>query len=143
MSGQINGLDEDCSVCGRVSGDHTLREWADCLGTTTIDLPYEPVPEDAARVAREQLGLQFGLPDDWLVADNVVAKAMFLEGDSGAVQVRVPVVVHEFSVATPTGLVAVCPPVAFTSPPDTIRKFGRLIRDTANGAANAAEGGRR
>lgn len=137
---QLTGLDQDCGVCGRVSGDHTLREWSECLGTTTTDLPYEPVPEDAARVAREQMGLNFGIPDDWLIADNVVAKALVLNGRSGHVDVKVPVLLHEFGVAAAGGMVPVAT-LAFIGGPDTMRKYGRLVRDNANGAANAAERG--
>lgn len=134
----VHGLDQACSVCGRVSGEHTLREWAACIGATTVDLGYEPVPEDAARIANERLRENFDLPADWLIADNIIAKAVVMSGSAGAVGYEMPLVVHEFSVAAGGGMVPVAT-VAYIGPPETLRKYGRLLRDTANGAANAAE----
>jgi hypothetical protein len=84
------GLDGPCSVCGRIAGDHTLREWARCLGTTTTDLPYEAVPADAARIATDSMRMRFGMPDDWTIADNVIAKALVLDVHTGSVVLKLP-----------------------------------------------------
>lgn len=42
----VEGLDKPCPHCGRVSGDHTLREWAECMGQSS-ELPFEPIPDDS------------------------------------------------------------------------------------------------
>lgn len=36
----VGGLDEACGTCGKRSGDHTLDEWAVCLGTPTTNLSF-------------------------------------------------------------------------------------------------------
>jgi hypothetical protein len=140
----VSGLDARCPACDRVSGDHTLREWAVCLGTTTTDLPYEPTPADTAADANDamtaQLREQLGVPDGWLIADNIIVKALVLDAGSGPVGVKIPLVLHEFSVAGPAGLTDVAT-IAFIGPPAVVRKYGRLVKDSANGAANAAERG--
>lgn len=139
----IDGLEAPCPVCTRSSGDHTLREWAVCLGEVTTDLPYEPVPEDAAQLASEELRRRFNLDDDVVLADHVVARAAVLSGGAGSlgiVGIEIPVIIHEFGIgighADPPVTVA---KVAFIADVTGMRGYGRLIRDTANGAANASE----
>jgi hypothetical protein len=137
----VDRLDEACGVCERVAGDHTLREWATCLGTTTLDLPYEDTPPDVAATISNYVRRTYQLDDDVLVADHIVARALTLAGASGPVELRVPGLLHEFQIGIPSGPPAVVARVLFVGNPDSVRGYGRLIRDTANGAANAAERG--
>lgn len=136
----VHGLDDDCPVCGRVSGDHTLREWAVCLEQRTTDVPFEAMPDDAVGAAateavRKQLG-----DDDLVLVDGVVVKALALGAETGPVAVRVPALLHEFQVNVSGGPPATVAKVLFTAgDPDGMRGYGRLVRDTANGAANAVE----
>jgi len=48
-----------------------------------------------------------------------------------------PIVLHEFSTSPRVG--EVIARVAYVGDVHTVRQYGRLLRDTANGAANAAE----
>lgn len=142
MNEPLQGLDQPCATCERPVGDHTLREWSTCVGTTTTDLPFEAMPDDAvARAAGDAIRRSFGIDDDIIVADHVVAKALVLDGQApGGLVVRFPAVLHEFQVGR-----AGAPPVEVAKvlyaggSADVVRAFGRLIRDTSNGAANAAE----
>lgn len=140
----VEGLDQPCGTCGRVSGDHTLREWAVCLGTVTLDLPFEPIPDDAAAAASAAVRERFQLDPDLIVADNVVIRAATLDGNTGAVQLRLPVLLHEFQISTGSATApATIAKVAFLSGDGVgMRNYGRLVRDSANGAANRAEGKR-
>lgn len=133
----VNGLDAPCPVCGRVSGDHTLREWGACLGTTVEDLPFAEVPADMARIINARIREQFGLDDDLLVADTVVVKSLVLDGSVGTMKVRTPALLHEFAIGRPGGPPAPVVRVLFVGPPDGMRSYGRLVRDSANGAVNA------
>jgi len=134
MSGPIQNLEAACMVCERPAGDHTLREWSACMGTITTDLPYGPIPADARRIAE-----RFGLPDGTLVADNVVAKSLVARADMGPLgqSLLLPLVLHEFSRSPNVG--EVLARIAYIGDVGTLRQYGRLLRDTANGAANAAE----
>lgn len=135
----IEGLDQPCSVCERPSGDHTLREWAACIGTVTTDLPYEQTPPDAAAVVAEKVRQQFNLDEDLIVADHVVIRAATLDGASGQVRVRIPALIHEFQVGVSGQPPVTVAKVVYVADTDGMRAYGRLARDTANGAANAAE----
>jgi hypothetical protein len=142
QNGPLDGLDAPCATCDRPMGDHTLREWSECMGTMTTDLPFEQVPDDLAGNAAAAVREQFGLDPNVIVADHVVVKAATLDGHGGAVRVRLPALLHEFQVG-----IAGRPPVevakvAFIGGVDSMRAYGRLTRDSANGAANAAERGR-
>jgi hypothetical protein len=133
--GVVDGLDGPCSVCGRVSGDHTLLEWSDCMGETLVDLPYEPIPDDIGASMRQRLGL----PADVSVADHVVAKAMMLGGGTGGVSVRVPALLHEYAIGQPNMAPAGVAKILYLASPEGMRAYGRLIRDSANAAANQSE----
>ncbi len=139
----VSGLDRDCGACGRVAGDHTLREWAACMGTVTTDLPFEATPPDLAAAAAAAVRAQFQLDDDLVVADHVVVKAVTLAGSSGAIDVRVPGLLHEFQLGIAGQPPAPVAKVAFLGDVASLRGYGRLVRDSANGAANAAAGGGR
>jgi hypothetical protein len=140
----LRRLEEPCPTCGRTSGDHTLREWSVCIGETTTDVPFATMdPDDAVtEAAGEAIRRSFNLPDDYVIADHVVAKALTLDGATGPVKIRLPALLHEFQVgragAPPVGVAKV---LYAGGSVDVMRQYGRLIRDTANGAANAAERG--
>lgn len=135
----LEGLDQACPVCGRRSGDHTLDEWAKCLGEPTTNLPFERIDDDAAKLAADRLREQFELDEDLIIADNVVVKAVTLSGMSGVVGVMVPGLVHEFGIGLPDKPAADVARVLYAGGPESLRAYGRLVRDSANGAANAAE----
>jgi hypothetical protein len=138
----VHGLDDACPACRRPSGDHTLREWAACMGEST-ELPYEPIPNDTAAAANAALRERFGLDDDLVVADNVVIRAATLDFSAGAIAGKMPALIHEFQTSGTGGPPVPVAKVVFVSPGDGMRRYGRLVRDSANGAANAAEGKRR
>jgi hypothetical protein len=131
----VTNLDSPCGVCARASGDHTLREWAACLGTTTLDLPYQPVAADITSALRER----FNLPGDQIIADHVVVRAAVLGGHTGVVGVKSPIVLHEFAVGMPDRPAEVVAKVAYIGSGDAVRAYGRLVQESADGAAAAAE----
>lgn len=136
----IDGLDDACPACDLVCGDHTLRQWAACMGTLATRLPYAPQTADVADLANRTMQERFGLEEDWLVADNVILRAATLEADSGPLGVRMPALIHEFSSSHPDPLQPrPLAKVVFTGSLETMRGYGRLARNSANGAANAAE----
>ncbi len=135
----LRGLDEACATCGRVCGDHTLREWAACMGTLTTDLPFERTPPDMAQAAGDAVRRQFRLDDDIAIADHATVKALTLAGSAGAVGVRLPMLLHEFQIGIPGQPPAPVARVAYLGNLAGMRGYGRLVRDSANGAANAAE----
>jgi len=138
----VEGLGEACGTCGRRSGDHTLDEWAVCMGTMTTNLPFEQVPDDLAQAASAAIRQQFGLDDDLILADSVVVKAATLAGRPGVLDVKVPALIHEFQVAVPGQPPVAVAKVIYVGDVASMRAYGRLARDSANGAANAAERGK-
>lgn len=135
----VDGLDQPCGVCDRESGAHTLREWAICLGTVTTDLPFEQVPADMAQAAGAAVRQKFGLDANLIVADSVVVRAAVLDGYTGPVGVKIPVVLHDFQIAVPGHPPQTVAEIAYVGDDDAMRAYGRLIRDSANGAANGAK----
>ncbi len=135
----LRGLDEDCATCGRVCGDHTLREWSACMGEVTTDLPFEATPPDLAAAAAAAVRAKFHLDEDLVVADRVVVKAVTLAGNAGAIGVRLPGLLHEFQIGVPGKPPTPVAKVAYLGDVRAMRGYGRLVRDSANGAANAAE----
>lgn len=136
----LRGLDEACGACGRVSGDHTLREWAACMGTVTTDLPFEATPPDLAAAAGAAVREQFALDEDLIVADHVVVRAVTLDGHAGTIRVKLPGLLHEFQIGVAGQAPVTIAKVAFIGDDGSMRGYGRLVRDSANGAANAAGG---
>lgn len=130
----IEGLEESCMNCGEVVGDHTVRQWNLCASAVQMDLKYEDVPEDV-RAFTERLGFAHGVQ----VADHCIARSLVMKGDSapGMPRVVLPVVQLEFSVGTPKGSLEGAK-IAFIGSEESIGKFGKLVRDTSNGAVNAA-----
>ncbi len=135
----LRGLDEPCGACGRPAGDHTLREWSDCIGTVTTDLPYEATPTDLASAAAAAVRERFQLDPDLIVADHIVARAVTFDGNVGPVKIKFPGLLHEFQIGIAGQPPVTVAKVAFIGDIASLRGYGRLIRDTANGAANAAE----
>ncbi len=136
-AGPIGGLDEPCAACGRICGEHSVREWSACIATPQTDLPYESLPGDIPAFLRRR----FGLDESTLVADTVIAKAVSLEGIGAGLPIATPGLLHEFAIGQPNSSPIPVAKILFLAPPDSMRSYGRLIRDSANGAANA--GGRR
>lgn len=135
----MQGLDDACPVCQRPAGDHTLREWAACMGESTT-LPFEPIPSDSAAAANAAMKERFGLDEDVIVADNVIVRAATLDFSTGVVNGQLPALIHEFQTSGAGGPPAELAKVVFVAPTDGMRGYGRLVRDSANAAAKRAEG---
>lgn len=124
----LGGLNEDCIACGRRRGDHTLDELAVCVAKPTLDLPYEDQP-------LTWLTGKLGLSEDTVTADHIIVKSMVLRGE-GPIPVTIPALLFEFSASPNTQEPRAR--VLFMGDEQTMRKIGLLVRDTANGAINAA-----
>jgi hypothetical protein len=106
-------------------GDHTLREYRVC------DRPYMPAEEDPSLKVREQ----FGFDADQAIADHVDVKAGHIATQVG----NFPVLMFDFGISI-SGVVQKAARVVYTAgDAQSMRQFGRLMRDSANGAANRAE----
>ncbi len=133
----VSNLDEPCAACRRPAGDHTLREWAACLGTTTVDQPFRhPGAREAEQIGRE-IKRRFELDDDLVIADHVEVTAATLEGYSGIVKTKTPVVVHDFGIGHPGGHTIVAR-VAFVSEPEAMRAYAEMMWKNATAAAERA-----
>lgn len=124
-----DSLEQPCAQCQRPIGDHLVREMVTCGLKPAVDLAYEDTPSDISHLAT-----QFGFPAGTLVADHITAKALVIDTAIGPF----PVLLHEFMVGRPGMPPIDVVQVAYLGG-DTMRPYGRLIRDTANGAANAAD----
>jgi hypothetical protein len=133
MSGPFRDLDAACSTCGRRVGNHTMDEFNACSSATAMDLPYEDVPGGPIPLTINGAHLAW--------ADHLHARAAVVAGESlGAnLRLRLPTVIFTFEVGNPRGPAHPVTEVAFVGNPEGLRKLGRVIRDTCNGAANAAE----
>lgn len=134
----VGGLDDLCPACHRILGDHTMREWSACLGVDSVNLPYKEIPEDMAEVVAARIREQFRLADGWLIADTVTVKAVVLDGEAGGVNVRTSALLHEFSIGAPDRPPLPVATLLFVGSPEGVKRYGVLVRDSANGAANAA-----
>jgi len=110
------------------------------MGTLTTDLPYAETPSDLAKAASEAVREQFSLDPDLILADTVVVRSATLSGSSGAVGLKVPALIHEFQISVAGEPPATVAKVFYMGDVASMRSYGRLVRDSANGAANAAEG---
>lgn len=137
-SEHVGGLDDLCPACHRIVGDHTLREWSACMKTPAVDLPYQEIPADMAKVVSDRLREQFTLDDDWIIADTVTVKSLVLDGAWGQMKVRTPALLHEFAIGNPNHGPMPVGKVLYVAPPDGLKRYGVLVRDCANGAVNAA-----
>jgi len=109
------------------------------MGEVTTDLPFEATPPDMAAAAAAAVRRQFQLDDDLIVADHVVVKAVTLGGGSGPVEVRLPGLLHEFQIGLAGRPPSTVAKIAYVGDVAAMRAYGRMVRDSANGAANAAE----
>ncbi len=108
-----------------------MREMDEHAARRHSDLDYEDVPDGPIPVP--------GL-DGSLVADSVVARATVFTGEGeGGAKVVGPAVVLSFSTGVAGGVPDPVVTVVFVGSPDGMRRFGKLVRDASNGAANAAE----
>ena len=133
MTGPLRDLDDVCRTCSRRVGDHTLDEYNACSGKPALDLPYEEVPGGPIPLSVN------GNPIAW--ADHLHCRSAVIGGQSlGAnLKMLLPTVIFTFEIGNPKGLPWPITEVAFIGSPETLRKLGKVIRDTCNGAANAAE----
>lgn len=131
--GPLRGLDDSCTKCGRRVGDHTMDQYNSCSGKPALHLPYERVPDGPIHLTID------GAETAW--ADHVHCRSAVVQGESlGAnLRVKLPTVIFTFEIGNPHGPPLPVAEVAFVSPPDVIRTLGKVIRDSCNGAANAAE----
>ena len=128
----FQGLDTPCGTCHRRAGDHTLDEYAACAGTPAVDLPYESVPGGPIPLTLN------GGEVTW--ADHLTARSVIVEAHGmGGVAVRAPAVIFTFQVGSSVSAPTDVTEVAYVGTPETMRQLGRILRDTCNGAANAAE----
>lgn len=76
--------------------------------------------------------------DGYALADNVSVYAAVLNGEAGVIGVTAAALLLDCSIATPLGHQSTAK-LALIGPPEGMRKIGRLLRDSANAAANRAE----
>lgn len=126
MSAFTGGMDDNCPACERTVGDHTMREFEACTASRSFEIAYGP--------ASKALNERFGLDADVLVADHLVAKAVVLSGSAGPLGVSLPGLLMDFG-SSETGEVQTVAKVLFLADAKGQRAAGRLLRDTANGAA--------
>lgn len=125
-------LNDPCGSCRRRVGEHTMDEYDACLRVVTTDLPYEEVPGGPIPLYVD------GNPFTW--ADHLTARSVVLSGEGrGLGRVVLPGVVFTFTFGNAKGLPIPVTEVAYVGSPEGLRKLGRVLRDTCNGAANAAE----
>lgn len=132
----FEGLDQPCPYgCDKTIGAHTLVEWGAHVdnGDGEHDLPWQPVGGDTpikAILAGEEL----------VMADTLSCRSMLAQAPPGhPFGVNLPCLVLEFQRGNPTGVPATVAEVAYLGSPSSMRRAGVLVRDAANGAANAAE----
>lgn len=119
------GLEDKCPHCGRTVGDHTMRDWSECMGKLTRNEPHQDVP----------LGAKFGLDPDTHFADSVWVKAAVLDTASGPLRTKVPVLVFEFATsegATPEPKSVA--KVAYASSPEGLVQLVQLVEQSATRA---------
>lgn len=142
LVGAFGGMDATCPACGEEVGGHTLRKFTECAGERGlgVDRPYHEVkPQDAVSAVMNGMRERFKIGGDVLIADHVQASALVVAGEAGPLTIRSPAVLHEFQIGLPTGPAAVVKIMFAAGTVQVMRSYGRLLRDTSNGAANAAE----
>ena len=133
MSSMPN-LDGLCAFDGRPIGDHTMREWAAHLDAGPhTDLAFEVIPDGP--VMMNVTDGDEPLP----VADSIVARAAVFDGRAGAAVVKVPLLLLDLQIGVPGAAPRTFYRFGIISSPDVMRKIGTLLRDSAFGAATAAE----
>lgn len=127
----IDGRDETCPTCQRRRGDHTLDELNACLGTVALDLEHEDIPDGPLKWSLDGR--------DVVIADHVVARSLVSYGVGDVGKVSIPVLHLTFAVGVPGAPPNEVAEIGLIGSPEGIRRIGKLLRDTANSAANAAE----
>lgn len=120
-----------CPKCGRPIADHLVSEWVACSGGVD-HLDYEDVPDGPIPFRLEGR--------DIAVADNLTVRALLSEPVPGTV---IPVLLLTFEVSMIDGRHHVSEVALVAGDVDGMRKFGKLLRDGAFGAANGVEKVRR
>lgn len=119
-----------CPHDGRPVGAHTLDEWWDDVHSAPhTDLDYEENPA----------GAPVEVDVTMIAADTVVARAGVQQHELGGALLTVPVLLLDFAQGRLDGPPAHQVSVGLLGTPEGLRKAGKVIRDAANGAANAAE----
>lgn len=125
-------LSEPYGTCGEPVGGHTVAEWYACMGKPVHDLPFAdagpPVQVDGGRLTP---------------ADHVDASAAIITDPDGLIPQPIPALVLRFGLGKPGHPPEPVAEIALLAEPDTMRKVGKLLRDTANAAANKTEALRR
>lgn len=127
----IDNLDAECVTCHRRRGSHTLDELDVCLRAFGLDLPHEEIPDGPLRWTMDGR--------DVVVADHVLARSLVSFGETSLGRIRTPVLHLTFAVGQQGAPPATVDEVAVVGSPEGLRKIGKLLRDTAFSAANAAE----
>lgn len=134
MSSAVPNLDEPCAFDGRPIGDHTMREWAAHLDAEPhTDLAFEEIPDGPI-----MMNVTDG-DEPLAVADTLIARAAVFDATSGTMKIKVPLLLVDLQIGQPGDAPRTFYKFGFVSTPDVMRKIGKLLRDTAYGAANAAE----
>lgn len=122
---RTEGLEDKCPVCERTVGDHTMRQWDECMGKLTRNEPHQDIP----------LGARFGLDKDTHFADSVWVKAAVLDTYSGPLRTKIPVLVFEFATSegsTPEPKFVA--KVAYASSPEGLIQLVHLVDQSATRA---------
>lgn len=125
------GLDQACRTCGRRSGSHTLDEWAACGPAESQHLPYAAVPDGIIPLTIS------GEAVAW--ADHMTARSAIIGGDERGIKTRFPAVIFGFQMGMSEGPLHEVSTTALVGTPEMMRKVGRILRDTCNGAANTVD----
>lgn len=115
-----------------------VREWGESLGAPELDLPYEETDENTAELINQRMRERFGGGEELSFADHVLARGVTLDVPEAGI--KLAGVILEFQVGIDGQAPAPVSTVCYNGDSETMRKFGKLVRDTANGAARAAEG---
>lgn len=128
----FSGLDDPCGACRRRVGGHTMDEYDTCLRAVTLDLPYEDVPAGPIPLTVDGVDMPWG--------DHLTARACVVGGDTAsALRLLMPAVIFTLQFGNPRGAPVDVGQFGFVGSPEGVRKLGKVLRDTCNGAANAAE----
>lgn len=123
-------LESGCPVCARPIGVHLVAEWLGPCAPQGHHLPYEEVPGPPIML---DLGGR-----ELHVVDQVAARAAAVMDADGRVTLRLATLLLSFGQGQSDGSVREVAEVAVVASPAAMRKIGVVLRDTANGAANAA-----
>lgn len=126
-------LEQVCPHDGKKIGEHTVAEWFDHLVDQVphTDLPFEHAPDGPVMVdlGDEQLEL----------VDTIMARATILAGTAGPVDFVTPIAILDLQQGRAGDVPLQVRRVGVIGTPDSMRKLGKLVRDTFYAAANAAE----